>query len=162
MRDLDEEDADAEAEAEVDSPSSQGSDIPPGPSLSRPNPQLLLTSPSPNRTPSNTVIAEEPQIDPRPESLTASTFDIVPTTAAPHATSINAVTATPDMRWVFSGGSDGYIRKFNWVDTVNGKLMLTVAQKHPFVDSVIKAGVLMTFWENFEPSGMPRSPSEIE
>lgn len=84
----------------------------------------------------------------RPEALTAPVYDIVPTIAAPHSTSINAITATPDLRWVFSGGTDGYIRKFNWVETANGKSMLTVAQKHPFVDSVTKAGVLMSYWEN--------------
>ena len=89
-----------------------------------------------------------PQI--RPEAITASVYDIVPTIAAPHSTSINAVTATPDLRFVFSGGSDGYIRKFNWVETANGKLMLTVAQRHPFVDSVTKAGVLVSYWENEE------------
>ncbi|KAJ5689180.1 Transcription factor spt8 [Penicillium macrosclerotiorum] len=86
----------------------------------------------------------------RPECLTAKTYDIAPTTAAPHSTSINAVVATADMRWVFSGGSDGYVRKFNWADSINSKLMLTVAQRHPFVDSVVKAGVLMTYWENMD------------
>ncbi|KAI9867758.1 MAG: Transcription factor spt8, partial [Watsoniomyces obsoletus] len=66
------------------------------------------------------------------------------------STSVNTVCATSDMRWVFTGGSDGYIRKFNWVDAVNNKLALTVAQRHPFVDSVTKAGVLMTYWENWD------------
>lgn len=56
------------------------------------------------------------------------------------------------MRWVFTGGSDGYIRKFNWVDSANSKLMLTVAQRHPFVDSVTKAGVLLSYWENEDES----------
>ncbi|KAF2673000.1 WD40 repeat-like protein [Microthyrium microscopicum] len=84
----------------------------------------------------------------RPEMITAQTYDIVPTIAAPQGTSINAIAALPDMRWVFTGGTDGYIRKYNWVDTVNSKLMLTVAQRHPFVDSVIKAGVLQSYWEN--------------
>ncbi|KAL8826842.1 MAG: hypothetical protein Q9191_003548 [Dirinaria sp. TL-2023a] len=92
----------------------------------------------------------------RPEALTAPVYDIVPTIAAPHSTSINAITATPDLRWVFSGGSDGYIRKFNWVETANGKSMLTVAQKHPFVDSVTKAGVLMSYWENEDQQ--PKAP----
>lgn len=105
-----------------------------------------------------------PQV--RKEALEASTYDIVPTIAAPQSTSINAITATSDMRYVFTGGADGYIRKFNWADTVNAKLMLTVAQRHPFVDSVVKAGVLMTYWENWaqeqgmglsKPSG-PLSP----
>jgi transcriptional activator SPT8 len=77
----------------------------------------------------------------------------VPTIAAPHSTSINAITSTPDMRWVFSGGADGYIRRFNWVDTANGKLALTVAQRHPFVDSVTKAGVLLSYWENEDQPG---------
>ncbi|KIX09506.1 uncharacterized protein Z518_00586 [Rhinocladiella mackenziei CBS 650.93] len=85
-----------------------------------------------------------------PEYLEAATYDIVPTIAAPQSTSINAVCATADMRWVFTGGSDGYIRKFNWVESVNNKLALTVAQRHPFVDSVVKAGVLMTYWENWD------------
>ena len=85
-----------------------------------------------------------------PEYLEAHTYDIVPTIAAPQSTSINAICATSDMRWVFTGGSDGYIRKFNWVDSVNNKLALTVAQRHPFVDSVVKAGVLMTYWENMD------------
>ena len=100
----------------------------------------------------------------RQEALTAPVYDIAPTIAAPHSTSINAITATPDMRWVFSGGADGWIRKFNWVDTVNAKSMLTVAQRHPYVDSVIKAGVLMSYWENEEPSeersSTPQPPDE--
>ena len=39
---------------------------------------------------------------------------------------------------------------YNWVETANGKVPLTVAQKHPFVDSVMKAGSLTTYWENEE------------
>ena len=120
---------------------------------SHPRPALLLTTPSPRQA---TFTAPGAAIDlplVRPEALTAPFYDIVPTIAAPHSTSINAVTATPDLRWVFSGGADGYIRKFNWVETANGKVMLTVAQRHPFVDSVTKAGVLTSYWENEEPQG---------
>ena len=86
----------------------------------------------------------------RPEMLNASSYDIVPTMAAPMSTSVNTICATSDTRWVFTGGADGYIRRFNWVDTVNNKLALTVAQRHPFVDSVVKAGVLMSYWENWD------------
>lgn len=119
---------------------------------SHPNPSMLLTSPSPTQgsTASNGLGIETPKI--RPEALTASVYDIVPTIAAPHSTSINSITATPDLRWVFTGGADGYIRKFNWLETANGKSLLTVAQRHPFVDSVTKAGVLMSYWENNEES----------
>lgn len=87
---------------------------------------------------------------PRPEALTASTYDIVPTIAAPQSTSINAICGTADSRWIFTGGADGYIRQYNWVESVNGKTQLTVAQRHPFVDSVVKAGVLVTYWENWD------------
>jgi transcriptional activator SPT8 len=111
------------------------------------HPSVSLTSPSPRPS---SVHGLPYRATIRPESLSASTYDIVPTIAAPQSTSINAVAATPDMRWVFTGGSDGYIRKYNWPDTANGKLMLTVAQRHPFVDSVTKAGVLSSYWENEE------------
>ena len=115
-------------------------------------PTVTLTSPSPRSGGSVTALSSSyPSI--RPEAITAMVYDIVPTIAAPHSTSINTITATPDLRWVFSGGSDGYIRKFNWVDTANGKLMLTVAQRHPFVDSVTKAGILTSYWENEDPHG---------
>jgi transcriptional activator SPT8 len=115
-------------------------------------PAVTVTQPSPKGSPSEeTNVVNDYSI--RPEALNAKVYDIVPTIAAPQSTSINVVTATPDLRWVFSGGSDGYIRKFNWVDTANSKLMLTVAQRHPFVDSVTKAGVLTSYWENDDPQG---------
>ncbi|OSS53827.1 hypothetical protein B5807_00249 [Epicoccum nigrum] len=124
----------------------------PGPSDS--NPRLTRTSPSPQAAAAAGTLGNLPFRPPvRPEALTAQVYDIIPTIAAPHSTSINAITATPDMRWVFSGGADGYIRKFNWVDTANGKLALTVAQRHPFVDSVTKAGVLLSYWDNEDSAG---------
>ena len=115
---------------------------------SHPNPSVVLTSPSPSHAPAASAVAafDSPKV--RPEMLTAPVYDIVPTIAAPHSTSINSICAMPDLRWVFSGGADGYIRKFDWHATANGKAMLTVAQRHPFVDSVTKAGVLLSYWEN--------------
>lgn len=74
----------------------------------------------------------------RPGAAAASSYDIIPYVAAPHATSINAFCATPCMRWIFTGGNDGYIRKFDWFNSINGKTPLTVAQRHPFVDSVTR------------------------
>jgi transcriptional activator SPT8 len=126
------------------------------------------TASAPIRSPSHPASTSFPfPIRPavRADMVAAKTYDIVPTMAAPQSTSINAVCATPDMRWVFTGGSDGYIRKFNWIDTANGKLALTVAQKHPFVDSVIKAGVLASYWENEDLAASilstpPRHPDE--
>ena len=139
----------SQASPQIDSAESMGGPNSSAPT-SYPNPSMLLTSPSPTQesTASNGAGTELPKL--RPEVLTASVYDIVPTIAAPHSTSINSITATPDLRWVFTGGADGYIRRFNWLETANGKSMLTVAQRHPFVDSVTKAGVLMSYWENNE------------
>lgn len=123
----------------------------PGPT-SNPNPTLVRTSASP-RQGSLPLGISRLNIRVREEVLNAVAYDIVPTIAAPQSTSINAVTATPDLRFVYSGGSDGYIREFNWTETVHGRTLLTVAQRHPFVDSVTKAGVLTSYWENEEPIG---------
>ncbi|OTA99614.1 hypothetical protein M426DRAFT_325004 [Hypoxylon sp. CI-4A] len=114
------------------------------------NPSLTRTSatPGPLATPK-----WKPTI--RPEVLNAPTYDIVPTMAAPMATSVNAIAITPDLRYWITGGSDGYIRKYDGPATINGKTLLTVAQRHPFVDSVTKAGVLMSYWENAEPQPAP-------
>ncbi|KAK3330715.1 SPT8-like protein [Apodospora peruviana] len=89
----------------------------------------------------------------RQEYLNAPLYEIVPTMAAPMATSVNAIAITPDLRYWMTGGSDGFIRKYDGMATINGKQPLTVAQKHPFVESVIKAGVCMSYWENEEPLG---------
>ncbi|XPS68748.1 Transcription factor spt8 [Ascochyta lentis] len=131
----------------------------PGPSDS--NPRVTRTSPSPQAAATRALgsVPFRPRV--RPEAITTPVYDIIPTIAAPHSTSINAITATPDMRWVFSGGADGYIRKFNWVDTANGKLALTVAQRHPFVDSVTKAGVLLSYWENEDSAPGADAPSPV-
>ena len=149
---------------ETDSPSQRHRDTAPNGMSTKT--AVLRTSPSPRTGSISTAggLPFHPTL--RPEVLTAPSYDIVPTIAAPHSTSINAITATPDMRWVFSGGADGYIRKFNWIDTANGKLALTVAQRHPFVDSVTKAGVLLSYWENDDSPGMltaavPRSATNL-
>ncbi|KAH7410082.1 WD40-repeat-containing domain protein [Phaeosphaeria sp. MPI-PUGE-AT-0046c] len=126
------------------------------------NPAVTLTSPSPHAAAASGILGDLPfRASVRQEALNAPVYDIIPTIAAPHSTSINAITATPDMRWVFTGGADGYIRKFNWVDTANGKLALTVAQRHPFVDSVTKAGVLLSYWENEDSSGSSDTLSPV-
>ncbi len=112
--------------------------------------QEQTTSPStqksshrqPSTPPARIRRREPPALQPKAD--TCSSYDIVPVLAAPHATSVNAITATTDMRWVFTGGSDGYIRKFDHFAGMNGKVPLTVAQKHPFVDSVTKVSLLKT------------------
>jgi transcriptional activator SPT8 len=122
-----EEDVEMDADADGDQENDQSS----SPSTHR---QSATPPPPPPRIRKRSPPPLQPKAD------TCSSFDIVPVLAAPHATSVNAITATRDMRWVFTGGSDGYIRKFDHFAGMNGKVPLTVAQKHPFVDSVTKVG----------------------
>jgi len=123
-----EEDVEMEVDAEADQENERSSSPSTTKSASHPTtppPRIRKRSPPPLQ----------------PKAGTCSSFDIVPVLAAPHATSVNAITATNDMRWVFTGGSDGYIRKFDHFAGMNGKVPLTVAQKHPFVDSVTKVNI---------------------
>ncbi|CAG8539092.1 3966_t:CDS:10 [Ambispora gerdemannii] len=79
------------------------------------------------------------------------TYDIVPLCAAIHGCQIYALDATRNMRWVFTGGDDGYVRKYDFFGSMSGKQLLTQNQKHAQVESVQKAGVILSYWENEEP-----------
>jgi transcriptional activator SPT8 len=85
-------------------------------------------------------------------------YDMTPTIAAPQATHINCVVTTKNLRWFFTGGQDGYIRKHDFHQSITGKIPLTVAQKHPFVDTVQKSGVLLSYWENEEADDEETNP----
>src|SRR5271156_2130249 len=144
-------DADAEGDAEEDEQDQENGHSSSSETLKSPRTQTSTTPPAPRirkRSP--------PVLQPTADRCTS--YDIIPVLAAPHATSVNTITATTDMRWVFTGGSDGYIRKFDHFGGMNGRVPLTVAQKHPFVDSVTKAGVLLSYWENEEPPNVFSTP----
>lgn len=51
---------------------------------------------------------------------------------------------------MLTGSEDGYIRKWDFFQSMNGKTSLTQAQRHHHVDSVTLAGVLSSWWENEE------------
>lgn len=92
----------------------------------------------------------------KPISLCAQTdtcqgYDIVPYVAAIHSCPVHAIDLSWELKWMFTGGQDGFVRKYDFFASVNGKLPLTVAQRHPFVDCVTKAGVLTSYWENEQP-----------
>lgn len=78
-------------------------------------------------------------------------YDIVPYVAAIHSCPVHAIDLSWELKWMFTGGQDGFVRKYDFFASVNGKLPLTVAQRHPFVDCVTKAGVLTSYWENEQP-----------
>ncbi|KAI9362433.1 hypothetical protein DFJ73DRAFT_756726 [Zopfochytrium polystomum] len=43
------------------------------------------------------------------------------------------------MKWIFTGGDDGFIRKYDFVTSMNGEQSLTLNQRHGLVDSIQKA-----------------------
>ncbi|CAG8624747.1 9188_t:CDS:10 [Ambispora leptoticha] len=96
---------------------------------------------APNIASSSTSISAEPPLTRRLRPQKAKyyrTYDIVPLCAAIHGCQIYALDATRNMRWVFTGGDDGYIRKYDFFGSMNGKQLLTQNQKHAQVESVQK------------------------
>ncbi|ANB13100.1 SAGA complex subunit SPT8 [Sugiyamaella lignohabitans] len=94
---------------------------------------------------------EKYPIEPSHELMDCSSYDIVPYVAAIHGCPVHSLAFSWGMKWMFTGGQDGFIRKYNFMDSVNGKAPLTVAQRHQFVDSITKSGVLTSYWENEQP-----------
>ncbi|KAF9549204.1 Transcription factor spt8 [Mortierella hygrophila] len=86
----------------------------------------------------------------QPHVLDCKTFDIIPLALAVHPCNIYTLAATKCMRWVFTGSEDGYVRKYDFFASMNGKTLLTQGQRHGQVDSVTKAGILTSYWENEE------------
>lgn len=41
-------------------------------------------------------------------------------------------------KWVFTGGDDGFIRKYDFVASMNAEQMLTHNQRQGLVDSIVK------------------------
>ncbi|KAJ2836862.1 Transcription factor spt8 [Coemansia erecta] len=88
---------------------------------------------------------------PRPRNMATNscrTYDILPTMAFLNQYQIHAATSVSNMRWVFTGGEDGYIKKWDFYATVNNKQPLTLGQRHSHVDSVAKGGVMASYWEH--------------
>lgn len=81
----------------------------------------------------------------------ASSYKIYPTAAIPIQTEVNAVAMSKGLQYLFLGGSDGFIRKYDFLNTMDGKLSLTILQKHSLAESIQNAGILMSYWENEVP-----------
>ncbi|KAI1321091.1 Transcription factor spt8 [Mortierella claussenii] len=99
---------------------------------------------------SGTAVRTHTPLALQPNVLDCKSFDIMPCALAVHPCNIYCMAATQCMRWVFTGSEDGYIRKYDFFASVNGKTMLTQGQRHGQVDSVTKAGILTSYWENEE------------
>ncbi|CAG8579771.1 1636_t:CDS:10 [Paraglomus occultum] len=93
----------------------------------------------------------------QPFAAECSSYDIVPYVAAVHGCHVYAIDATKNMRWIFTGGDDGFVRKYDFFSSLNGKQILTQNQRHAHVESVQKAGVILSYWEN-EEQPLPTAP----
>ncbi|CUM65394.1 uncharacterized protein PRCAT00003030001 [Priceomyces carsonii] len=78
-------------------------------------------------------------------------FDIIPSVSIPYTSQCHAIAFTYGPKWILTGGEDGFIRKYDFIASVEGKSPLTMAQKHNLVDSITKAGVISSYWENEQP-----------
>lgn len=78
-------------------------------------------------------------------------LDIVPSVAIPYSSQCHAIAFTDGPKWIITGGEDGFIRKYDFIASIQGKSPLTMAQRHTLVDSINKAGVINSYWENEQP-----------
>lgn len=78
-------------------------------------------------------------------------FDIIPSVAIPYTSECHALAFTDGPKWILTGGEDGFIRKYDFIASIEGKSPLTMAQRHNLVDSITKAGVISSYWENEQP-----------
>lgn len=81
----------------------------------------------------------------------ATYLDISPIVACPYANQCHAFAVSEGPKWLLTGGEDGFIRKYDFTASIEGKSPLTVAQKHNLMDSITKAGVIGSYWENEQP-----------
>ncbi|CAO3694237.1 unnamed protein product [Umbelopsis ramanniana] len=91
---------------------------------------------------------------------TCKSYNIIPVGAAIHPNPIYSIAATRCFRWVLTGSEDGYVRKWDFFASMNGKTMLTQVQRHQLVDSITKAGYLASWWENEEQPEEPKLKAE--
>lgn len=97
-------------------------------------------------------IAQRPLLETILEKArTATEFDIIPSVAIPYSSQCHVFAFTDGPKWILTGGEDGFIRKYDFIASIEGKLPLTMAQRHNLVDSITKAGVISLYWENEQP-----------
>ncbi|ONH64836.1 Transcription factor SPT8 [Cyberlindnera fabianii] len=78
----------------------------------------------------------------------ADNYDVSPIVAIPYASQINTVALSRSSKWLFTGGDDGFIRRYDFFGSIDGEVQLTAAQKHSLVDLISNGGALCGYWEN--------------
>jgi WD40 repeat protein len=87
----------------------------------------------------------------------ATEYVVTPIALAVHPSAIFSICSTTNFRWLFTGGEDGFVRKFDMAPTLNGDNMLTLNQKHGFPDSVQKAAVLVSAYHKLTSDGKQKN-----
>lgn len=87
----------------------------------------------------------------REKAAIATDLDIIPSVAIPYTSECHTIAFSDGPKWILTGGQDGFIRKYDFIASVEGKSPLTMAQRHSLVDTVTKAGVISSYWENEQP-----------
>lgn len=85
------------------------------------------------------------------ETALAIEPELNPIVAIPYATGVYSIAFTRGWKWMFTGGEDGFVRKFDFHGSVEGRAQLTVAQRHALADSIQFNGLLCSYWENETP-----------
>ncbi|KAG0681745.1 Transcription factor spt8 [Pichia californica] len=81
-------------------------------------------------------------------SIDKEIYEINPIVAIPYASSVYSISLTKGPKWLFTGGEDGIIRKYDFFHSVEGKSLLTVSQRHQLIDSILFNGMICSYWEN--------------
>lgn len=82
------------------------------------------------------------------KSIEKEILEVNPIVAIPYASSVYSISLTKGPKWLFTGGEDGLIRKFDFFQSVEGKSLLTVSQRHQLIDSILFNGMICSYWEN--------------
>ncbi|KAI8899321.1 WD40-repeat-containing domain protein [Globomyces pollinis-pini] len=85
---------------------------------------------------------------------------INPIISAVHNCGIYSSACTKNFKWLFTGGEDGFIRKYDIIASLNGESNLTGAQRHGLPDSITKGALLVSAWENEDGIAKSSNPEE--
>lgn len=61
---------------------------------------------------------------------------------------INSLSLTKHYKFLFLGGDDGFLRKYNFIKSLKGESPLTIQQKHFVVDGVMNNGYISSYTPN--------------
>ncbi|XBW38208.1 hypothetical protein QEN19_003799 [Hanseniaspora menglaensis] len=95
-------------------------------------------------------------------SILASRYSFTPKVAITTANSgVNSIQLSKNYNYLFLGGDDGFLRKYNFVKSLKGDTPLTIQQKHFVVDGIYNNGFIVSYTPNeiLQPASKIKSAS---